>query len=708
MDKERLFKYLEQKYISKCEMSGNIPLGINPDELWEEILKNRLAKSVTLPLKNICGKNYWYILTNKMIAASENIVEELMENNSDKTPRSVSTLEETFFTGYVEGAQISIQDAMTFLQSGEEPHNIEELMILNNRQAGSFAAENIYHAVDEIYLRNLAYILTNGLDNGGGDFRLTNSIEIPSMQGEKFELLNAKDIPELVHEFTSFLAEPKIHPLIKSAAAQTWILAVRPFPEGNERLARLLSSVILIRAGYTFFSEISLSSLIARNSYNYFNAIANILRTENGADLTYFIEYYLVFLSSAVDDLKSRRTLKKQEINEAEKQLAQIPFTNNNVMESVENVPETECDNTETKENVIQLLKKIAEKKSGSCSEGDKTLLEFIENGKYQMTSDDLADAMGIKKKNAQYILRCFNAENILYVTDVTKTKKLYCFSFAKKSENETLHESKGVNRIRNYLKNTIDHSKSQIQTEIAVLLLKYLSRYRTEFSSYDLSSNLNISRKSANNILRLLQNNRIIEFVRRENRYNIYGFCFDSDESIAYEKDTPPAEFSEYSQEISDLILKLQSAGSSLKDKRLGKILQSCLKKGFVTVEDYEAIGESSKMTSDMNFAKQLGLVERVAAGHYKIQHDSDTSHRQMENTMKNTLSALYDIFGDDAFSVEMVIAKLDYSSSHVSTCLHQFTWLKFLDCKKNEDRTLTYKFLVNPKDNPECFSAA
>ena len=293
-------------------------------------------------------------------------------------------------------------------------------------------------------------------------------------------------------------------------------------------------------------------------------------------------------------------------------------------MESAENIPKTEFDNTETKVNVIQLLKKFAEKKSGSCSEDAKTLLKFIENGKFQMTSADLADAMGIRKKIAQYTLRCFNAEKILYASDVTKTKKLYCFSFSKN---------------------------------------------RTELSSYDLSSNLNISRKSANNILRLLQNNRIIEFVRRENRYNIYGFCFDSDESTSYEKDTPATEFPEYSQEISDLILKLQSSGNSLKDKRLDKIFQRCLKKGFVTVEDYEAIGESSKMTSDMNFAKQIGLVDRVAAGHYKIQHDLDTSHMQMENNMKNTLSALYDIFGDNAFSVEMVIAKLDYSSSYVSS---------------------------------------
>ena len=148
MDKERLFRFLDQKYLSKCEMASSLPLGMNPDEVWNTVLEGRLAKSIKLPLKNAHGDSYWYVLTNKMIAASETIVEELIEHSAEQEFHfsSVSTIEEFFFTGYMEGAQISIQDAMVFLQSGQDAQDVEELMLLNNRQAGNFAAKNIYHS----------------------------------------------------------------------------------------------------------------------------------------------------------------------------------------------------------------------------------------------------------------------------------------------------------------------------------------------------------------------------------------------------------------------------------------------------------------------------------------------------------------------------------------------------------------------------------
>ncbi len=252
MDKERLFRNLERKYCSKCELTVNLPLGVDTDEIWQEILQDRRSKGIRLPLNNICGEAYWYLLTNKMISASEVIVDELMERDTAQQPyrSSVATIEEIYFTGFMEGAQISVQDAMNFLQSGDEPSSVEELILLNNRQAAGFAAENMYHAIDSNYLHNLAYFLTEGLDNGSGDFRITDYIEIPSLQGEIVRLPPAEAIPDLVEQFSTFLADTKTHPLIKSAVAQAWILAVRPFPEGNERLARLLSSVILIRAGY--------------------------------------------------------------------------------------------------------------------------------------------------------------------------------------------------------------------------------------------------------------------------------------------------------------------------------------------------------------------------------------------------------------------------------------------------------------------------
>ena len=118
MDKERLLRYLNQKYMSKCEIACSLPLGMNADEVWNTILEERFSKRTNLPLRNIHGDCYWYVLTDKMIAASEKIVEELIEHSAEQEFNSVSTIEEVFFTGYMEGAQISIQDAMAFMQSG--------------------------------------------------------------------------------------------------------------------------------------------------------------------------------------------------------------------------------------------------------------------------------------------------------------------------------------------------------------------------------------------------------------------------------------------------------------------------------------------------------------------------------------------------------------------------------------------------------------
>ena len=221
---------------------------------------------------------------------------------------------------------MTMQAAMEFLQSGEEPRDVEEQMIVNNRSALSFAASNLYHPVDEEFIRMLTLILTQNMDGGGQDYRTSDWTEIPSMMGEPYELPTALSVPDRMKELTAYLADPLVHPLMKAAVAHALILAARPFPEGNERLARLLSTVILVRFGYTFLGEISLSELVAKNGYPYYNAIANILRKENGGDLTYFLEYYLLLLAQAVDERRQRKMNAKAENLSMGLEMARTPL----------------------------------------------------------------------------------------------------------------------------------------------------------------------------------------------------------------------------------------------------------------------------------------------------------------------------------------------------------------------------------------------
>ena len=185
MNRERLFKHLEDHYIPKREMISRIPLGVQPDEFWQDVLNRRRSRSISLQLHNPRGIPYWYVVTNKMIAASEQVVAEMLENETDFDPYrdtpSASSLEESFFTSYVEGSQISLQAAMEFLQGEREPQEPEEQMIINNRNALSFAGANLFRPVDEEYIKTLAYILTENMDGGGQELRLDDCPPIPSM-----------------------------------------------------------------------------------------------------------------------------------------------------------------------------------------------------------------------------------------------------------------------------------------------------------------------------------------------------------------------------------------------------------------------------------------------------------------------------------------------------------------------------------------------
>ena len=50
MNREKLFKNLEKRYTSKRDMISRIPLGVNPDSLWQELLNLRRSSSTVLPL----------------------------------------------------------------------------------------------------------------------------------------------------------------------------------------------------------------------------------------------------------------------------------------------------------------------------------------------------------------------------------------------------------------------------------------------------------------------------------------------------------------------------------------------------------------------------------------------------------------------------------------------------------------------------------
>lgn len=331
MDKEMLLQRLQSQYLTRQEVLFKLPLNISINAFWPELVERRKMNSVVLPLHRTDGKPMWYVLTDKMIAASERLCALALDCDGTFDPYKASMTsamtEEIFFTSFVEGAQITLQEAMEFLERGTEPENVQEQMIQNNRQAWSDMIRMLYCPLDDRLVRMLAFRLTEEMEGQATDYRQSDSHNIAAMSKENYAVPPASMIPGLMQEYFEFLASTEIHPLIKAAVAQAYLLVTRPFPDGNERLSRMISYAVLLRSGYDFLRDISISGMIARESFRYFKSMQDIIRSESEGDLTYFIEYYLDLLARSIDAKAEQDQRRREEALLRERKAAAKPLT---------------------------------------------------------------------------------------------------------------------------------------------------------------------------------------------------------------------------------------------------------------------------------------------------------------------------------------------------------------------------------------------
>ncbi len=90
---------------------------------------------------------------------------------------------------------------------------------------------------------------------------------------------------------------------IRSAVAHLWFVSIHPFEDGNGRLARILSDMLLARADKSEFRFYNISSQINKDKSHYYDILE---RTQRGdGDLTDWILWYAHTLSTALDEAET-------------------------------------------------------------------------------------------------------------------------------------------------------------------------------------------------------------------------------------------------------------------------------------------------------------------------------------------------------------------------------------------------------------------
>ena len=98
-------------------------------------------------------------------------------------------------------------------------------------------------------------------------------------------------------------SETEVHTLIKIASFVYDFLSVHPFQDGNGRISRLISTLLLLKNGYKWIQYVSFEHEIETRKNEYYQALRSCQAQRPNEDITVWIEFFLNCLSNIQSQL---------------------------------------------------------------------------------------------------------------------------------------------------------------------------------------------------------------------------------------------------------------------------------------------------------------------------------------------------------------------------------------------------------------------
>lgn len=230
----------------------------------------------------------------------------------------IAKVQSTEASNAIEGIRTTNTRLMQLVKDKTTPRNRDEEEIMGYRDVLNTIHENYeFIPVTSNYILQLHRDLYRYSHKSiGGSFKNTqNYISATDADGREFVLFTPlapyetpAAIKEICESYTRTIAAQEIDALLLIPVFIHDFLCIHPFNDGNGRMSRLLTTLLLYRSGYMIGRYISLESKIAQNKSLYYDALEQCQRgwMENEEDPTPFIKYLLQTILAAYRDFEDR------------------------------------------------------------------------------------------------------------------------------------------------------------------------------------------------------------------------------------------------------------------------------------------------------------------------------------------------------------------------------------------------------------------
>lgn len=234
--------------------------------------------------------------------------------------RRVATIESIGSSTRIEGSKLTDREVENLLARLE----IKSFASRDEQEVVGYAEamETIFYAwpdipITENHIRQLhrdLLLYSEKDERHRGEYKtVSNNVgafdESGKMIGIVFETASPFDTPRRMAELIGWLNEvrelKRLHPLLIVAIFTIVFLEIHPFQDGNGRLSRILTTLLLLQAGYAYVPYSSLESIIEQSKEGYYLALRKTqgtIRSDN-PDWQPWLSFFLRALQQQVRHL---------------------------------------------------------------------------------------------------------------------------------------------------------------------------------------------------------------------------------------------------------------------------------------------------------------------------------------------------------------------------------------------------------------------
>jgi Fic family protein len=267
---------------------------------------------------------------------------ERREGQSLKQLKSIATVLSVGASTRIEGSKMSDAEVEVLLKAIDitklEDRDSQEVV-------GYFETLDIisesYQDIDisESSLKNLHNILMKYSTKDAwhrGDYKQhENVVEATHPDGTKQVIFQTTDPGYPTQEAMQgligwYISDKTTHPLVKCALFAYEFVSIHPFQDGNGRLSRLLSTLLLLKHGYKWIQYVSFEHEIENRKSEYYRVLRGCQSKRPNENVSDWVIFFFDALINIQDHLMQKLAVRGIETNLSPREKAIITFIGNN------------------------------------------------------------------------------------------------------------------------------------------------------------------------------------------------------------------------------------------------------------------------------------------------------------------------------------------------------------------------------------------